>query len=74
MAHDEQLAGLLGHPDAARIRSSKLKGDIAALVVDASGLGPDDRSALEERLKAAALVIPGVAQVRVALTVSRPER
>ena len=42
MAHDELLADLLGHPDASRIRSSKLKGNIAALVVDASGLGPDE--------------------------------
>ena len=74
MAHDEKLADLSGHPDAARIRSSKLKGSIAALVVDASGLGPDERSALEARLKAAAMAITGVAEVRVALTVSRPER
>ena len=68
------LPTLSGHPDASRIRSSKLKGNIAALVVDASGLGADERSALEARLKAAALAIPGVAEVRVALTVSRPER
>jgi ATP-binding protein involved in chromosome partitioning len=74
MAHDELLSDLSGHPDASRIRSSKLKGNIAALVVDASGLGPDERSALEGRLRAAALAIPGVAQVRVALTVSRPGR
>ena len=74
MAHDEQLSALSDHPDAARIRSSKLKGNIAALVVEASGLGPDERAALEAGLRDAALAIPGVAEVRVAVTVSRPER
>ena len=74
MAFDDQLSALLKHPDAARIRSTKLKGDIAALVVEASGLGPDERAALEARLKQAALAIPGVKAARVALTVSRPER
>ena len=74
MAHDDRLEALIAHPDAARIRSSKLVGTIAALVADASGLGPDERAALEERLKAAALAIPGVERVRVALSVSRPER
>ena len=74
MAHDERLEALIAHPDAARIRSSKLVGTIAALVADASGLGPDERAALEERLKAAALAIPGVERVRVALSVSRAGR
>jgi len=74
MAHDELLSALSGHPDATRIRSSKLKGNIAALVVEASGLGPDERAALEVRLKEAALAISGVAQVRIVLTMSRPER
>ena len=74
MAHDELLSALSGHPDATRIRSSKLKGNIAALVVEASGLDPEGRAALEVRLKEAALAIPGVAQVRIVLTVSRPER
>ena len=74
MAHDELLSALSGHPDATRIRSSKLKGNIAALVVEASGLGPEGRAALEVRLKEAALAIPGVAQVRIVLTMSRPER
>ena len=74
MAHDDRLEALIAHPDAARIRSSKLVGTIAALVADASGLGPDERAALEERLKAAALAIPGVERVRVALSVSRAER
>ena len=74
MAHDEQLSALLQHPDAARIRSSKLKGHIAALVVEGSGLGPADRAALEDRVRQAALAIAGVEDVRIAMTVSRPGR
>ncbi|MCY7339871.1 MAG: Mrp/NBP35 family ATP-binding protein [Sphingomonas bacterium] len=74
MAHDPSLSALIAHPDFARIRSSKLKGDIAALVVDASGIGPDERNALETRVRQAAMAIEGVREVRVALTSSRPER
>jgi len=74
MAYDPLLSALSSHPDAPRIRSSKLKGDIAALVVEASGLDASEQAEVEARLKQAALAIPGVAQVRIALTVSRPER
>ena len=74
MAHDPLLSPLSSHRDAPRIRSSKLKGKIAALVVDASGLEPGAQAELEASLRAAALAISGVDQVRVVLTVSRPER
>ncbi|HXH00508.1 MAG TPA: P-loop NTPase [Sphingomicrobium sp.] len=74
MAHDPSLSQLSSHRDAARIRSSKLKGDIAALVVEAKGLGPGEQAELEASLREAALAIPGVAQVRIALTVSRVDR
>jgi len=74
MTEDDPLSALSTHPDAARIRSRKLKGTIAALVVDATGLGPDERSALERRVRDAALALPGVGQARVVLTITRPER
>ena len=74
MTEDDPLSALSTLPDAARLRSRKLKGNIAALVVDASGLSPDERSALEARMRDAALAIPGVAHARVVLTVTRPER
>ncbi len=51
-----------------------MTGRVASIVADASELGSDDRAALEARLKAAALAIDGVAEVRVALTASRPGR
>ena len=74
MIDADPLSALSGLPDAARIRSRKLKGTIAALVVDASGLSPDERSALEARMRSAALAVPGVDDARVVLTTSRPER
>ena len=74
MTQDDALSALSTISDAARIRSRKLKGSIAALVVDASGLSPDERTALEARVRRAALAIPGVEHARVVLTVTRPER
>ncbi|HEU4876556.1 MAG TPA: Mrp/NBP35 family ATP-binding protein [Sphingomicrobium sp.] len=74
MTEDDPLSALSALADAPRIRSRKLKGSIAALVVDASGLGPDERSALEERVRDAALALPGVDHARVVLTTTRPER
>jgi len=62
------------HPDAARIRSRRLKGSIATLVVDATDLGDADKEALEQRLKEAALAIPGVEEARIALTATKRGR
>ena len=74
MSQEDPLSALSGLADAARIRSRKLKGSIAALVVDATGLSPAERTALEDRLRKAALVLPGVEHARIVLTISRPER
>nr|WP_294849514.1 Mrp/NBP35 family ATP-binding protein [uncultured Sphingomonas sp.] len=61
-------------PDANRIRSRRVVGTIAAIVADASGLSDAERSALEARLKAAALAVPGVSDARVALTATKAHR
>ena len=71
---DDPLSSLDALPDAARIRSRKLVGDIASLVVDATGLDEQARNALERDLRSAALELPGVAQARIALTASQPGR
>ena len=60
--------------EGSRIRSRRLKGGVATIVVDASGLGATDRNALESRIKAAASQVSGVEEVRVALTASEPRR
>ena len=74
MTVDDPLAPLSDHPDAARLRSRKLKGSIAALVIDVSGLSPDARTAIEADFRRAALALPGVSDARVVLTSSRPDR
>jgi ATP-binding protein involved in chromosome partitioning len=74
MAIEDPLATLDALPDASRIRSRKQSGNVVTIVADASGLSASDRSALEAKLKQAALELPGVTEVRVALTATKPER
>jgi ATP-binding protein involved in chromosome partitioning len=62
------------HPDAARIRSRRLTGQVASLVVDATGLDDAEQNALEQSLREAVLTIPGVAEARVALTAAKKGR
>ena len=68
---DENLSSLDSHPDAARIRSKKLDGGVATLIVDGSGMRNDDRKAMEQRLSEAANAIAGVSEVRIAMTAAR---
>jgi ATP-binding protein involved in chromosome partitioning len=74
MTSQDVLDALAALPDADRIRSRRLVGDIATIVADASGLADAERRALEARLMEAALALPGVSEARVALTASRPGR
>ena len=74
MSSEDTLDALTTLPDADRIRSRKLVGRIATIVADASGLADPERTALEARLKEAALALPGVSEARVALTASKPGR
>ncbi len=61
-------------PHGERIRSRRLTGGVATLIVDATGLDADARSTLERELAEAASAVPGVEEVRVALTASQPHR
>ena len=74
MTSDDVLISLDELPDAGRIRSRKLTGNVATIVADASGLSASERNSLEAELKAAALAVPGVAEVRVAITAAKPHR
>jgi ATP-binding protein involved in chromosome partitioning len=71
---EDRLSSLDAFPDAPRIRSRKLVGTIASLVVDVTGLDEPTRNALERDLRAAALAITGVKSARIALTASQPGR
>jgi ATP-binding protein involved in chromosome partitioning len=68
------LAELDRHPEAARIRSRRLTDGVATLIVDATGLADAERKRLESDLHGAATALPGVEDVRIALTVSQPHR
>jgi ATP-binding protein involved in chromosome partitioning len=74
MTNDDPLSALSELPDADRIRSKRLVGDVATIVADASGLSDAERRALEIRLRDAAGSLPGVREARVALTASKPGR
>lgn len=64
--------GQLPHED--RIRSRRLNGNVATLIVDATGLPAAKRSAVEEELRSAVLAKPGVEDVRIAMTAAEPTR
>ena len=72
MSSEDVVNALDQLPDGERIRSRRLANGVATIVADATGLGSKDRDALEQRLKAAALAMPGVHDARVALTASKP--
>jgi ATP-binding protein involved in chromosome partitioning len=74
MISNEPLGALDELPDAERIRSKRLVGNVATIVADASGLSDAERIALEARLREAARAVPGVSEARVALTASKPGR
>jgi ATP-binding protein involved in chromosome partitioning len=71
---DDPLASLDTLPTAARIRSRRLANGVATIVTDATGLDGEQRDAFEKQLREAALAIPGVAEVRVAMTAAQPSR
>ncbi|MCJ7421580.1 Mrp/NBP35 family ATP-binding protein [Sphingomicrobium astaxanthinifaciens] len=71
---DDPLAPLDTHLHADRLKSRRLEGKVARLLVDASGLDALERRALEEDLRSAALALPGVEEVRVGLTAAKVER
>jgi ATP-binding protein involved in chromosome partitioning len=66
----EQLSGL---PHDERIRSRKLAGDVATLIVDATGLSACEREGLEQELRSAVLA-RGVGEARIAMTAAEPSR
>jgi ATP-binding protein involved in chromosome partitioning len=74
MNSDDVLTALDELPEAERIRSRKLTGNVATIVADASGLSARERDSLEAKLKAAALAVPGVTEARVAITAAKPHR
>jgi ATP-binding protein involved in chromosome partitioning len=65
---------LTGLPHDERVRSRKLSGGVATIIVDATGLSQSEARSVEEELRAAALQVAGVSEVRIAMTASQPHR
>jgi ATP-binding protein involved in chromosome partitioning len=72
MAKDDDLLSSL--PSIERVRSHKLADGVATIIVDATGLGEPERKQLEHDVRAAAADVPGVREVRVAMTAAQPSR
>jgi ATP-binding protein involved in chromosome partitioning len=60
--------------DASRISAPRLKDGVASLILDVTGLAAEARAALERRIRAALIGVPGVADVRIAMTAEKPTR
>lgn len=70
----DEPAPLARLPNDDRIRSRKLAGGVATLIVDASGLSARERTTIEQELRTAALERDGVEDVRIAMTATEPSR
>jgi ATP-binding protein involved in chromosome partitioning len=57
-----------------RVAAPRLRDGVASLVLDVGGLSAERRAALEARVRAAAAAVPGVGEVRIAMTAEKRER
>ena len=71
---DHPVDPLTGLPHEERVRSRKLAGGVATIIVDATGLSPAETKNVEEEVRAGALKVAGVGQARIAMTASQPHR
>jgi ATP-binding protein involved in chromosome partitioning len=71
---DHPADPLIGLPHEARVRSRKLAGGIATIIVDASGLSPAEAKSVEDEVRDGALRNPAVTEVRIAMTAAQPHR
>src|SRR5258708_22678404 len=61
---------LVDLPHEERIRSRKLAHGVATIIVDATGLSKIESGNVEEEIRSGALLVPGVKEVRIAMTAS----
>jgi ATP-binding protein involved in chromosome partitioning len=72
---DPLSAALSAVPGAeGRFAAPRLRESVASLVLDVGGLSDPDREALESRVKAALAAVPGVRNVRIAMTADKVAR
>jgi ATP-binding protein involved in chromosome partitioning len=61
-------------PHDERIRSRKLVGGVATIIVDATGLGAAESKRIEDEVRSAALATAGVSEARIAMTAAQQPR
>jgi ATP-binding protein involved in chromosome partitioning len=59
---------------AGRVQLARVKEGLATIVLEASGLAAEDRAALERRIRAALIGLPGISDTRIAMSVEKRER
>ena len=57
-----------------RIAAPRLRDGVASLVLDVGGLSAEKREALERQIRSALVALPGVREVRIAMTADKVER
>ena len=57
-----------------RVQLARVKDGLATIVLEAGGLAAEDRAALERRIRAAIVGIPGISDTRIAMSVEKRER
>ena len=65
---------LIDLPHEDRVRSRKLANGVATIIVDATGLSQKESLKVEEDIRAGALLLPGVSEVRIAMTAAKISR
>jgi ATP-binding protein involved in chromosome partitioning len=60
--------------EAGRVSAPRLNDGIAAIILDVTGLGAEQRAALEREARAAMSNVPGVTDIRIAMTAEKIER
>ena len=71
---DHPVDPLTDLPHDERIRSRKLVGGVATIIIDATGLSPKQSKELEADVHAAALSLAGVKEARIAMTAAQQAR
>jgi ATP-binding protein involved in chromosome partitioning len=71
---DHPVDPLTHLPHDERIRSRKLVGGVATIIVDATGLGASESKRIEEEVRSAALATAGVSEARIAMTAAQQAR
>jgi ATP-binding protein involved in chromosome partitioning len=57
-----------------RVQAPRFKDGVASLILDVTGLGAEARAGLERRIRAAMVGVPGVSDIRIAMTAEKVER